>query len=355
MRDYDMVDSSAADLRVGLVGLGSLGVRLGRQFEAVPDAELAAIADVSEANLAEAGGELEVPSSNQFLDYETMLDEADLDAAAIATPNGLHYDQTVAALERDLHVLCEKPLATNLEDARDLYRRDRETDRVMMLGYQRHLNPAFINARQRWAEGDAEPTFITGEITHDWRSYYENMDDWRMDPELSGGGHLLNVGSHVIDAILWVTGLTPTHVNANVEFHDDEQLFDKQSSITIEFDNGAIANFSDTGIVACTREHIHIWDDDGAVYLEGREWDERTGYTIDAEGTEHDRHLDYHGRETKAEAFTESVLEGTEPPISVRDAFRTLVVTMAAYESGRADERIDLADRYSFVGDGLLD
>nr|WP_239641894.1 Gfo/Idh/MocA family oxidoreductase [Haloterrigena salina] len=350
-----MVDSSAADLRVGLVGLGSLGVRLGRQFEAVPDAELAAIADVSEANLAEAGDELEVPSSNQFLDYETMLDEVDLDAAAIATPNGLHYDQTVAALERDLHVLCEKPLATNLEDARDLYRRDRETDRVMMLGYQRHLNPAFINARQRWAEGDAEPTFITGEITHDWRSYYENMDDWRMDPALSGGGHLLNVGSHVIDAILWVTGLTPTHVNANVEFHDDEQLFDTQSSITIEFDNGAIANFSDTGIVACTREHIHIWDDDGAVYLEGREWDERTGYTIDAEGTEHDRHLDYHGRETKAEAFTESVLEGTEPPISVRDAFRTLVVTMAAYESGRADERIDLAERYSFVGDGLLD
>ncbi|MFP8953507.1 Gfo/Idh/MocA family protein [Natrialbaceae archaeon A-arb3/5] len=355
MSHYDMVDSSATDLRVGLVGLGSLGVRLGQQFDSVPHAELAAIADVDEANVAEAGGELEVPASGQYRDYETMLDEADLDAAAIATPNGLHYDQTVAALERDLHVLCEKPLATAVEDAHDLYRRDQESDRVMMLGYQRHLNPAFINARQRWAEGDADPTFITGEITHDWQSYYETMDDWRMDPDLSGGGHLLNVGSHVIDAILWVTGLTPTHVNATVEFHDDEEIFDKQSSITIEFDNGAIATVSDTGIVACTREHIHIWDDDGAVYLEGREWDERTGYTIDAEGTEHDRHLDYHGRRTKAEAFTEAVLESTEPPITVRDAFRTLVVTMAAYESGREDERIDLADRYAFVDDGLLD
>ncbi|SEW31211.1 Gfo/Idh/MocA family protein [Natrinema salifodinae] len=355
MRDYDMVDSSEADLRVGLVGLGSLGVRLGRQFDAVPNAELVALADVNEANLADAGRELGVAAAGRYTDYETMLDEAALDAAAIATPNGLHYDQAVAALERDLHVLCEKPLATSVEDARDLYQRDRATDRVMMLGYQRHLNPAFVMARERLAEGDSDPTFITGEITHDWRSYYETMDDWRMDPELSGGGHLLNVGSHVIDAILWVTGLTPTSVDATVEFHDDEQIFDKQSSITIEFENGAVANVSDTGIVACTREHIHIWDDEGAVYLEGREWDERTGYTIDAEGTERDPYLDYQGRQTKAEAFAEAVREGTEPPITVRDAFRTIVVTMAAYESGRTNERIDLAERYGFTdADGSL-
>lgn len=355
MRDYDMVESSEATLRVGLVGLGSLGVRLGRQFDAVAGAELAALAEVDSENLAEAGRELDVATSARYTDYETMLDEESLDAAAIATPNGLHYEQTVAAIERDLHVLCEKPLATTVEDARDLYRRERETDRVVMLGYQRHLNPAFIMARKRWAAGDSEPTFITGEITHDWRSYYETMNDWRMDPELSGGGHLLNVGSHVIDAILWVTGLDPIRVDATVEFHDDEEIFDTQSSITIEFENGAVANVSDTGIVACTREHIHIWDDEGAVYLEGREWDERTGYTIDAAGTEHDPYLDYHGRQTKAEAFVEAVHEGTEPPITVRDAFRTMIVTMAAYESGRTGERIDLAERYGSVTDEPFD
>lgn len=344
MRDHDM-DESSHDLRVGLVGLGSLGIRLGRQFDDV-DAELVAVADIDEENVAEAAREFD-DLTGQYTDYETMLDSAALDAVAIATPNGLHYEQTVAALDRDLHVLCEKPLATSVEDARDLYRREQRTDRVVMLGYQRHLNPAFVSARERWAAGDAEPTFITGEITHDWRSYYETMDDWRMDPQLSGGGHLLNVGSHVIDAILWVTGLEPTGVDATVAFHDEEQVFDTQSSITIEFDNGAIASVSDTGIVARTREHIHIWDDDGAVYLEGRDWDERTGYTIDAEGTEHHRSLDYHGRQTKAHAFTEAVREGTQPPITVRDAFRTTLVTMAAYESGRTGERVALTGQYA--------
>ncbi|RRJ30097.1 Gfo/Idh/MocA family protein [Halocatena pleomorpha] len=345
MREYGM-DDSANDLRVGLVGLGSLGMRLGRQFEDVSDAELVAVADINEENLTVAAAEFDAVTG-QYTSYQTMVEEASLDAVAIATPNGLHYEQTVAALERDLHVLCEKPLATTVEDARDLYQREQRTDRVVMLGYQRHLNPAFISAHERWAAGDAEPTFITGEITHDWRSYYETMDDWRMDPELSGGGHLLNVGSHIIDAILWVTGLEPTHVDAAVVFHDDNQVFDTQSSITIEFDNNAVASVSDTGVVACTREHIHIWDDNGAVYLDGREWNERTGYTIDAEGTEHDRALDYHGRQTKAEAFTEAVQEGTTPPITVRDAFETTVVTMAAYESGRTGERIGLTGRFS--------
>ncbi len=347
MRDHDMDKSH--DLRVGLVGLGSLGIRLGRQFESVSDAELVAVADINEENVTEAAQEFDDVTGHTG--YETMLDAAALDAVAIATPNGLHYDQTVAALDRDLHVLCEKPLATNVEDARDLYRRDQRTDQVVMVGYQRHLNPAFIEAHERWAAGDADPTFITGEITHDWRSYYETMDDWRMDPQLSGGGHLLNVGSHVIDAILWVTGLEPTGVDATVVFHDEEQVFDTQSSITIEFDNGAVASVSDTGVVACTREHIHIWDDNGAVYLEGRDWKERTGYTIDAESTEHHPSLDYHGRQTKAHAFTESVREGTQPPITVRDAFETTLVTMAAYESGRTGERVDLTGRYALPED----
>ncbi len=55
------------------------------------------------------------------------------------------------------------------------------------------------------------------------------------------------------------------------------------------------------------------------------------------------------------EAFTQAVSEGTEPPITVQDAFRTMVVTMAAYESGRTSERIELSERYSFVGNGLFD
>lgn len=336
-------------LRVGLVGLGSLGIRLGREFGRLSGAELVALADVSPDILDSAGRELDVPESGQYAEYETMLDEASLDAVAIATPNGLHYDQATTALDRGLHVLCEKPLSTTVPDALDLTQRAESGEEVVMLGYQRHLNPAFIAGRERWALGDLSPTFITGEITHDWRDYYEEMTDWRMDPELSGGGHLLNVGTHIIEAILWMTNLTPTHVTANIEFHDEDEILDKQTSMLVEFEDGTVANIADTGIVPRTREHIHIWDDDGAVYFEGREWDERTAYTIDVEGTEHRPYPSDRG--SKAAAFVESIVEDTQPPSTARDALWATIVTMAAYESGRRNERIDIVEHYPALED----
>lgn len=345
--------SKTTDQRIGLVGVGSLGLRLGRQFAELTAADLVALSDVDADGLAVAGRELDVAQESQYTDYAAMLRNESLDAVGIATPNGLHHEQTMAALDHDLHVLCEKPIATSVADAHEITVRAEATDRVVMIGYQRHLNPSYDLARERWALGDREPRFITGEITHDWRSYYETMDDWRMDPQLSGGGHLLNVGTHVIDAILWTTGLTPTHVTAYVDFHDAEEIFDKQSSITIEFAEGAVANVSDTGVVARTREHIHIWDETGAVYLEGREWNERTGFTIDDEGTEHEPYSAYSRRLSKGRAFLDAIETDTEPPATARDGLKAATVTMAAYESGRRNERIELTDRYPFVNDLL--
>jgi len=346
-----MATADETPVRVALVGLGSLGRRLGTQFTELAGSELVALSDIAPDAVAEVGGELGVGSDAQYTDYESMLDGERLDAVAIATPNGLHYDQVMAALDRDLHVLCEKPLATSVADAHELTERAEAADEVVMVGYQRHLNPAYDLARERWAEGDRTPTFITGEITHDWRSYYEEMDDWRMDPELSGGGHLLNVGTHVVDAVLWTTGLTPTSVTATVDFHDDDQIFDKQSAMFVEFEEGAIASIADTGVVARTREHVHIWDGEGAVYLEGREWDDRTGRVIDADGTERDPYHSYSRRLAKGKAFLRSIRTGEAPPATARDGFKATAVTLAAYEAGRREERVDLTEEYDFASD----
>ena len=346
-----MIDQTEPVTRIGLAGVGSLGLRLGRQFTELPDSQVVAVSDVNARSVASAGRELNLPAGSRYESYEEMLDAEPLDAVAIATPNGLHYTQATEALNRGLHVLCEKPLATNAREAYDLTKQAEESGRTFMVGYQRHFNPAYELARERWANGERVPRFVTGEITHDWRSYYESMDDWRMDPDLSGGGHLLNVGTHVIDAILWTTGLTPTHIYSAIDFHDDEQVFDKQSSSVIEFEEGAVANVSDTGIVARTREHVHIWDNEGAVYLEGREWDDRTGYAIDETGDEHHPYQGYERWLSKGAAFLKAIETGEKPPATARDGLKAVLVTMAAYESGRRNKRVALADLYPFFDD----
>jgi predicted dehydrogenase len=325
-------------LAVGLVGAGTLGTALAEQIDARPDAEMVALADVDEAALLRAGDRLGIASRRRYTDWEAMLDGAALDAVVVATPHTLHYEQVTAALERGLHVLCEKPLTTDLEQARDLHERAESGDETLMVGYQRHLQAPYIAARDR-IRGQSAPTFVTAEITQPWLG--GNRGTWRTDPDLSGGGQLYDTGSHLVDAVLWLTGLAPTAVSAELAFADDAERVDTQATLSVGFESGAVASIAVSGDTPSVREHIHVWTDDGATYIDGEGWGERTVTAID-DGTE--TRLDVSAIETKSKgaAFVEAVRTGTAPPATAADALAVTALTEAAYESARRGERVSV-------------
>jgi predicted dehydrogenase len=327
-------------LEIGIVGTGGLGTHLGRQFNEAKGADLVAIADVSDENRRAAGEKLEVPAAHRYEDLAELLEEESLDGVAIATPHTLHYDQVVTAIEAGLHVLCEKPLTTDLDDARDLVERAEQSDSVLMVGYQRHLSPVYRAGRE-WVEDSARPKFVTAEITQDWIDSQEGA--WRSNPDLSGGGQLYDTGSHLIDAVLWMTELTPTTVSAEMLFHDDEERVDTQAVLDVTFEEDTVASVSVSGDAPRVREHIHIWGDDGAAYIDGIEWKDRELELIDADGEIEDDPEIPEEHQTKAEAFVESIETGTEPPATARDAFYVTAVTEAAYESARSGERVGIS------------
>ncbi|MEF8884175.1 MAG: Gfo/Idh/MocA family oxidoreductase [Haloarculaceae archaeon] len=326
-------------LRAGVVGVGGLGTRLGAALEASAAGAVAAVADVDEAARERAGEAFDVPARARFAEYERMLDETDLDAVVIATPHTLHYDQVVAAMERDLHVLCEKPLTTDLADARDLVARDRRRDEVLMVGYQRHIQGPYVAAREVVDSFDGPPKFVTAEITQNWIASQKNA--WRANPDLSGGGQLYDTGSHVLDFLLWATGLEPTAVDASMVFWDDERRVDTQASLAVEFETDAVASVAVSGDAPQVREHHRIWGDDGAVYVDGRGWNDRQVRVVDESGAERfPRTTDRYPN--KVEAFLEAVAEGTEPPSTAEHALCVTAVTEAAYESARTGEQVDV-------------
>ncbi|MFC6836635.1 Gfo/Idh/MocA family protein [Halomarina ordinaria] len=328
-----MSTGATSPLRIGLLGTGFIGTRVGDQLHGHPGATVTAVTDVDGAALSSAGDTFGVPGERRYTDYRTMFAEAPLDAVVVGTPHTLHYEQIVDALDADLHVLCDKPLTTDLGDALDVRDRVEASDRTLMVGYQRHLNPAFVAARERWAERD--PRWLTAEVTQDWVDRFEGT--WRLDPDLSGGGYLYDTGSHLLDALLWTTGLTPTAVSARMSFVDDERRVDERADLTIRFAEGATASVSTFGAAPCTREHIHGWDDDGALYLSGREWEPRDLLEIDAESGEHRPFVDHSAVRDKGEAFVAAVRGERPPPATVQDGVRVTAVTEAAYESARED------------------
>ncbi|EMA43799.1 oxidoreductase domain-containing protein [Halococcus morrhuae DSM 1307] len=325
-------------LRVGLIGTGYIGTTVGGQFHHHPKSTVAAITEIDADRRVTAAERFSVPSEALYEDYEEMIADAALDAILVGTPHTLHYEQIMAGLDADLHVFCDKPLATDLGHAKEIAERVVESSRTLMVGYQRHLNPAFISARERFA--DSEPTWITAEITQDWLPQF--TDTWRTDPDLSGGGMLYDTGSHLLDGLLWTSGLEPTAVFSRMEFVDDERRVDSEATVLIEFANGATANVSVSGDLPCVREHIHLWNDEGAVSLDGRQWEPRSVTDVDTENTEHVPYIDHDGQVNKAEAFLTAIEEGSAPPATVHDALRVTAVTEAAYESARAGEWIDV-------------
>lgn len=324
--------------RVGLIGTGYIGTTVGGQFHHHPKSTVAAITEIDADRRATAAERFSVPSGALYDDYEEMIADAALDAILVGTPHTLHHEQIVAGLDADLHVFCDKPLATDLDHAKEIAERVAESSRTLMVGYQRHLNPAFISARERFA--DSEPTWITAEITQDWLPQF--TDTWRTDPDLSGGGMLYDTGSHLLDGLLWTSGLEPTAVFSRMEFADDDQRVDSEATVLIEFANGATANVSVSGDLPCVREHIHLWNDEGAVSLDDRQWEPRSVTDVDTENTEHVPYIDHDEQVNKAEAFLTAIEEGSAPPATVHDALRVTAVTEAAYESARAGEWVDV-------------
>ena len=331
-------DGLEEPLRIGIVGLGYIGTTVGEQFHRHADATVQALCDLDTERLGETGTAFDVPKTGQYTDYATMLEDASLDAVLVGTPHTLHYDQVVAALEAGCHVYCDKPLTTDLERARDLTDRAERSSATLMVGYQRHLQTAFRTARERF--DDAPPNWLTASITQGWIE--DSRGTWRLDPDLSGGGFLYDTGSHVLDGVLWTTGLEPESVAASMDFHDDAERVDSRAHLDVQFVGGATGTFSFNGDAPSVREHIHCWDDDGAVYLEGRQWGSRTVTEIDSDAGEYDPYIDARAEQTRAEAFLESVRTGTEPPATARDALRVTALTEAAYEAARTGDRIDV-------------
>lgn len=326
-------------IRTAIIGTGGWGTHVATQFHEHPEASVVALADVAESSRQEAGERLDVGPDHQYPDHGAMFDAEDLDAVQITSPHTLHYDHIMAALDRGLHVFCEKPFTPGVERAREITERVESRDEVFMVGYQRHVSEPYMALREAIAANEIEPKFVTAEIAQDW---IQNVaGTWRIDPELSGGGQLYDSGSHVLDAIVWMLDARPTSVAAEMSYHDEAERIDLQAALSARFEDGTVASIGVSGDSPDVLERIAVRGDGGRGIISGEGWDDRTLVRTGPEG----------GGETiegqlstaeKVEAFLEAVREGTEPPATARTALYATMLTEAAYESARTGERVEI-------------
>ena len=141
----------------------------------------------------------------QFADWREMLDTVEVDAVSVCTPNDLHAPISIAAAERGFHVVCEKPLATNVPDARAAW--EAAQNLVTMIGFSHRFVPAAQFLKEMIEAGDlGEIYHVFAHMLQGWLVDPSAWAGWRLDRAQAGGGTLADLGSHLLDTVVWYGG-----------------------------------------------------------------------------------------------------------------------------------------------------
>lgn len=190
-------------LRVGIIGTGSIA-----QYAHIPNyqkiegVELAAFCDIKPDTLKAAAEKFGVKKT--YRDYRKMLAAESLDAVSVCTPNVVHAAPTIAALQAGAHVLCEKPIAMNPTEGRQMVAAARKAKRILMIGFSSRWG-----AEAQWLKRVVQSGAL-GEIYYGEASYMRRrgIPGWGqfVEKKQSGGGPLIDIGVHVLDLALWLMG-----------------------------------------------------------------------------------------------------------------------------------------------------
>lgn len=232
-------------VRCAVIGLG-MGKGHAKGFAECPDSKLVAVADLNVKRLDQFKDQ--VGKGHCYTDYKQMLKREKPDVVGVALPNFLHAPVTIDALRAGAHVLCEKPMAMNVGQARKMMTAARQARRTLGINLSYRFTP------QARALKDLACNGALGHVYHAYTSWtrrdgFPGFGGWFGQQKLSGGGPLIDLGVHRLDMAMWLMG-SPTPVTVSGTAHYDfgvprarkeKKAFDVEDFACgfIRFDNGA--------------------------------------------------------------------------------------------------------------------
>jgi predicted dehydrogenase len=258
--------SLAVRPRLGFLGVGWIGRHRMESLGATGLAEVAAVADLDDglrdAAAASARGAAAVATLDELL-------ELDLDGVVIATPSALHAEQAIAALERGLAVFCQKPLGRTAEETRRVVDAARAADRLLAVDLSYRHVEAVRAARE--AARDIGRIYAADLTFH---NAYGPDKPWFQRRDLAGGGCVVDLGTHLLDLALWLTGSTRASVRSAVLLRGGAPLapggedVEDFASAQLALDGGVEARLACSWFLPAGRECVIecvLYGTDGAV------------------------------------------------------------------------------------------
>lgn len=304
-------------LRVGIVGFGFMGRMHYAQWKGLEGAEVVAICDANPnivedtkkaiGNIEGAGGEVDFDSLELYLDYNKMLAEAKLDAVSITLPTFMHPNFSVKALETGLHVLCEKPMALNVEDCQYMITAAAQSGKVLMIGHCIRFWPEYAKTKEI-VDGGEYGKVIAATFQRLGTAPTWGDDNWFSDDARSGGV-ALDLHIHDTDYVQYLFGMP-------------KSVFSRQ------------ANAGGGGAIHIMTQYIY--DDDKVVTAEGG-WGMTPafGFEMSFNIALEKATIVYDCTRTPAFRVCPSDGEAFTPPVAEGDGYSIEIAHFAALAAGR--------------------
>ena len=235
-----------AKLRVGVIGLG-WGTWHTERYLEIPEVEVVALADPSGERLQDRGKRFGI--ERLYESPEEMLKQEQLDIVSVAVPNKFHKGLTIKALEAGCHVICEKPMAMNGAEAREMVAAAEKAGKRIAINYSFRFDGCSWALKMRVDAGDIGDIYY-GRTAWLRRRGLPGFGGWCGTKELSGGGPLIDLGVHRLDLALWLMGFPkPTWVMSASYSPIADRLAKEQGKhydvedlavAMIRFENGAV-------------------------------------------------------------------------------------------------------------------
>lgn len=324
-------------MKVGLVGAGLQGLRRARALRAFDDTSLAIVADVNREKAETLAKEMGCQATTN---WKEVVGKQHIDAVLICTPPNLHAAIATEAIKSGKHVLCEKPLGRNSQEAKEILEAARRYGVKLKCGLNHRHHPGIQQARKWFDEGViGEPIFMRCRYGIGGRPGYEK--EWRMKREISGGGQLMDQGIHVLDLARWFLGdFVEASGFLQTAFWDIAPLEDNAFAL-LKTERGKVASIHVSWTQWKNIFSFEIFGMDGYIVVEGlggsygrekatlgkRDFSKPfSEETIEFRGEDRSWHEEW-------KEFTNAIKENREPAGNGQDCVQTLKLVETIYKS----------------------
>jgi len=228
-------------IRTAIVGCGKVGHTHAKAFQQLPESELVAAFDVALERADAYAGAYQIKAFN---DFDKMIRDASVEMISVCTPHPLHTDYIVRAAENGIHVLCEKPLASSLQDCDLAINACRSNGVKLGVISQRRYYPPVLRMLEAIQAGKIGRPVLASMVVMGWRSkeYYE-MDPWRGKWLTEGGGVMVNQTVHQLDLLQWLMGPIDELFGYWDNFNHPTVEVEDTAIAVIRFKSGALGQF----------------------------------------------------------------------------------------------------------------